>query len=208
MSSLEAFEEAHNMDETGSAMQDLFLNNEAQNIILGFPWKVESELSEKEKNILSNDDDDRDIQNLFDGVIPEVNNNDDDTSSESEDESPCPREANCKGISDEEIKNLRVKDLNKILRNIPCEEAAKIRKRRRNLKNRGYAYSCRLRKQREHEDLMNENILLKKRLEDGKFKLLKVWNEKEVYKKKYTQTKQAFAAYKHRLESSFVKPGR
>lgn len=196
------------MDETGSPMQELFLNNEAQNIILGYPWKVESELVEKEKNMLSNDEDDRDVQNLFDGIIPEVINNDDDTSSESGDESPCPREANCKEISDEEIQNLRVKDLNKILRNISCEEAAKIRKRRRNLKNRGYAFNCRLRKQREHEDLINENISLKKQLEDGKFKLLKVWNEKEGYKKKYAQTKHAFAAYKQRLESSFVKPGR
>ena len=183
------------MEENALGILDFFLTNEAQNILLGSPWKEESVLSE-------NDNDERDIQDLFDGTNPEVDNNDDDTSSESEAESLIPLEA--KEISDEEIKNLRLKELNKRLRNIPWEEAAKIRKRRRNLKNRGYALNCRQRKQREHEDLMNENTLLKKQLDDGKWKLLKVWNEKEAYKKKYVQTQRAFAAYKQKIEDSLL----
>lgn len=178
---------------------DLFFTNQAQNILLSSPWKEESVLPE-------NDNDERDIQDLFDGINPEEENNDDDTSSESEDESLTPQQV--KEISDEEIKNLRLKDLNKRLRNIPWEEAAKIRKRRRNLKNRGYALNCRLRKQREHEDLMNENTLLKRQLEDGRGKLLKVWNEKESYKKKYVQTQRAFAAYRQKLEGSLLIPCR
>lgn len=188
------------MEDNCPEICDLFLTNEAQNILLGSPWKEESVLSE-------NDNDERDIQDLFDGINPEEENNDDDTSSESEDESPN-RPQQAKEISDEEIKNLRLKELNKRLRNVPWEEAAKIRKRRRNLKNRGYALNCRLRKQREHEDLMNENTLLKKQLEDGKWKLLKVWNEKESYKKKYVQTQRAFAAYKQELEGSLLIPCR
>ena len=190
---------ADNMEDNCPEICDLFFTNEAQNILLGSPWKEESVPSE-------NDNDERDIQDLFDGINPEEENNDDDTSSESEDESLNPQQA--KKISDEEIKNLRLKELNKRLRNIPWEEAAKIRKRRRNLKNRGYALNCRLRKQREHEDLMNENTLLKKQLEDGKWKLLKVWNEKESYKKKYVQTQRAFAAYKQELEGSLLIPCR
>ena len=72
----------------------------------------------------------------------------------------------------------------------PRRPRAKIRKRRRNLKNREYSLSCRLRKQREHEDLINENTSLKKQLEDGKWKLIKVWKEKEAYKTKYLQLQQ------------------
>jgi len=196
------------MEENCTDLLDLILSNEAQNIFLGSPWDEESILSQNNK-IADDDDDDqseRDVQDLFDGVNPEVNNNDDDTTSESEGESVSPREA--KEISDEEIKNLRVKELNKLLRNIPSEEAAKIRKRRRNLKNRGYALSCRLRKQRQHEDLINENTLLKKQLEDGKWKLLKVWNEKEAYKKKYAKAKRVLAAHNQKMEDSLLTPCR
>jgi len=196
------------MEENCTDLLDLILSNEAQNIFLGSPWDEESILSQNNK-IADDDDDDqseRDVQDLFDGVNPEVNNNDDDTTSESEGESVSPREA--KEISDEKIKNLRVKELNKLLRNIPSEEAAKIRKRRRNLKNRGYALSCRLRKQRQHEDLINENTLLKKQLEDGKWKLLKVWNEKEAYKKKYAQAKRVLAAHNQKMEDSLLTPCR
>ena len=193
------------MEENCTGLLDLILSNEAQNIFLGSPWEEESILSQNDK-IAAADDDERDVQDLFDGVNPEVNNNDDDATSESECESVSPREA--KEISDEKIKNLRVKELNKLLRNIPSEEAAKIRKRRRNLKNRGYALSCRLRKQREYEDLINENILLKKQLEDGKWKFLKVWNEKEAYKKKYAKAKRVLAAHNQKMEDSLLTPCR
>ena len=193
------------MEENCTGLLDLILSNEAQNISLGFPWEEESILSQNDK-IAAADDDERYVQDLFDGVNPEVNNNDDDATSESEGESVSPREA--KEISDEKIKNLRVKELNKLLRNIPSEEAAKIRKRRRNLKNRGYALSCRLRKQREYEDLINENILLKKQLEDGKWKFLKVWNEKEAYKKKYAKAKRVLAAHNQKMGDSLLTPCR
>ena len=95
-------------------------------------------------------------------------------------------------LTDQEIANLPVQELNKLLRHLPWEEAARIRKRRRNLKNRGYSLSCRLRKQREHEDLIKENTSLKRKLEDGKWKLLKVWKEKEAYKSKYLQLQKCF----------------
>ena len=151
----------------------------------------------------------RAIEALFNGEAHPENNEDDDdddsTSSESESENGNFREAS-KEISDDKIKNLRVKELNELLRNIPCDKAAKIRRRRRNLKNRDYALTCRLRKQREHEDLMNENTSLKKQLEDGKWKLLKVLNEKEAYKRKYLQAQQAFTTYRQRMGASEVPP--
>ena len=190
------------MEENCTDLLDFFLTKETQNIpFIGSPWSGESVLPENDKYMV--DDDERDIQDLFDGVDPEVPNNDDGASSASEGESVGPREA--KQISDEEIRNLRVKELNNLLRNIPSEEAVKIRRRRRNLKNRGYALTSRLKKQREHEDLINENTLLKKQLEDGKWKLLKVWNEKEAYKKKYALAKRALAAH-NQMEGSLVTP--
>ena len=187
---------------------DEFFTEETQNLLFCSTWK-RSFYGDNANMAVG--DDAEDIQALFNGEVnPETENNDDDdddTSLESESEMwESPRKS--KEISDEEIKNLRVKELNKLLRNIPLDEAAKIRRRRRNLKNRGYALTCRQRKQQEHETLINENTSLKKELEEGKRKLLKVLNEKEAYKKKYLQAQQALNAYKRRMETSVMLPCR
>ena len=72
-----------------------------------------------------------------------------------------PSSRDVKELTDHEIANLPVQEVNKLLRTIPWEEARRLRKRRRTLKNRGYSLSCRLRKQREHNDVINENISFK-----------------------------------------------
>ena len=90
-------------------------------------------------------------------------------------------------ISDEEIKNLGVRELNKLLRDMQPEEAAIIRRRRRNLKNRDYALICRQRRLQLHEELINENKLLKRQLEDDREKLRKVVLERNTYKRKLLQ---------------------
>ena len=200
------------MDNDYTDMPNLFLTDEEQNVFIGSSWIEEPVLPDKDNNMAACDVQ-RDIQALFNGEAhPEVESNadddddDDDTASESESWCWSPPEA--KEISDYEIKSLGVKELNKLLRNIPSDEAAKIRRRRRNLKNRSYALTCRLRKQQEHEDLINENTLLKKQLEDGKWKLFKVLNEMEAYKRKYLQAQQAFTTYKQMMEASEVPPCR
>ena len=170
-------------------MFDLYLASETANTHFDSSWMEESVLSVSSNKMAEDQDDHDDIQDLFDGETHlEVDQEDDNTSSVSwGDESST---GNSKEITDEEITSLRVTELNKRLRNVPWDEAARIRKRRRNLKNRGYALTCRLRKQQEQEDLINENTSLKKQLEDGKWKLLKLWKEKELYKRKYLQLQQ------------------
>ena len=186
------------MEEDCSNILDLYLASGATNALFDSPWTEESVFTE-DNNKMADDQDDRDIQDLFDGETnPDVDQDDDNTSSELWGEEPSTRDA--KQITDEEIENLRVSELNKRLRKIPWDEAARIRKRRRNLKNRGYALTCRLRKQREQEDLINENTSLKKQLEDGKWKLLKIWKEKEIYKRKYLQLQQSIAVHKQGIE--------
>ena len=175
------------MEEDYSDMPDLLLASEATISIFDSPWSEEYCLSANMVDV----DEDHDIQDLFNGETNlEGDQDDDNRSVESWDGEPSAPDA--KEITDEEIANLPVQELNKLLRNVPWEEAARIRKRRRNLKNRGYSLSCRLRKQREHEDLINENTSLKKKLEDRKWKLLKVWKEKEAYKRKYLQLQKCF----------------
>ena len=190
------------MEDDCGAMLNLYLDSEETNALFDSSWTKESVLCGS-INKMADDQDDHDIQELFDGETnPEVDlvSEDDDSNMSS---GFWGEESSRRGeneITDEEIANLRVSELNKYLRKVPWNEAARIRKRRRNLKNRGYALTCRLRKQQEHEDLINENTSLKKQVEDGKLKLLKVWKEKEAYKRKYQQLQQTFALQKQGIQ--------
>ena len=186
------------MDEDCNNLLDLCLASETATTLFDSVWPEEYILSTVSK--MADDDYERDIQDLFDGVTRlEVDQDDDNASSVSWGEGPSSRDVN--EITDQEIANLPVQELNKLLRNVPWEEAARIRKRRRNLKNRGYSLSCRLRKQREHEDLIKENTSLKRKLKDGKWKLLKVWKEKEAYKSKYLHLQKCFTVRNQGLET-------
>jgi len=57
------------------------------------------------------------------------------------------------GISDEALLNLSVKDLNKLLKSLASEDRNKLKKRRRILKNRGYAANCRTKRMSQKEIL-------------------------------------------------------
>jgi len=146
------------------------------------PWSVDNLLFEE---VLTSGLDD-DITDLFNGEEKDDEGIDEDTISEPG--SPRRIEA----LSDEEIKNLRVQELNQLLRGLPQDEAAKIRRRRRNLKNRGYALTCRQRRLQLQEELLNENNFLKRQLEDNREKLDYVTKERNVYKRKFLQLQSAF----------------
>lgn len=146
--------------------------------IMDTPWSVENLLFEKV-------DSDDDIANLFNGGCKDEGFDEEDVISNP----GTPR--NIEEISDEEIKNLRVQELNKLLRGVPRDEAVKIRRKRRNLKNRGYALRCRMRRQQFQKDLFNENQVLKRQLEDDREKLRKVLKERNIYKGKLLQLQSA-----------------
>ena len=188
------------MDVDCTNMLDLYLANETTNTLFDSVWP-EGYVFSANNNKMTDDNDKRDIQDLFNGET-NLNGELDDGNRCLESWEGGASTPDVKGITDEEITNLPVQKLNKLLRNVPWEEAAKIRKRRRNLKNRRYSLSCRLRKQREQEDLINENNALKKKLEDGKMKIIKVWKEKEAYKRIYLQLQKGFAEHNQEVEIS------
>ena len=188
------------MDVDCTNMLDLYLANETTNTHFDSVWP-EGYVFSANNNKMTDENDKRDIQDLFNGET-NLNGELDDGNRCLESWEGGASTPDVKGITDEEITNLPVQKLNKLLRNVPWEEAAKIRKRRRNLKNRRYSLSCRLRKQREQEDQINENSALKKKLENGKMKLIKVWKEKETYKRKYLQLQKCFAEHNQGVEIS------
>lgn len=145
------------------------------------PWSVDNLLFEE---VLTSGLDD-DVTDLFNGEEKDEGIDEDTIS-----EPGSPRRI--EELSDEEIKNLRVQELNQLLRRLPQDEAAKIRRRRRNLKNRGYALTCRQRRLQLQEELLNENSFLKRQLEDNREKLDYVTKERNVYKRKFLQLQSAF----------------
>lgn len=68
-------------------------------------------------------------------------------------------------INDNELVDLSVKDLNVKLKNYPKDSAKKYKKRRRTLKNRGYAHSCRQKRLSEKSTLQFSNKDLEKQMQ-------------------------------------------
>ena len=79
-------------------------------------------------------------------------------------------------ISDEALLNLSVKDLNKLLKSLSSDDRNKLKKRRRILKNRGYAANCRTKRlsQKEILQLKKEQLEVDVRHKGHQNELLKL----------------------------------
>merc|ERR1712141_399527 len=101
-----------------------------------------------------------------------------------------PSKINC-GISDEELVTLSVRDLNRHLkiRGLTREENTLMKQRRRTLKNRGYAASCRIKRLEQKGDLEQEK---------GKeyYDLDKVKEDNDEMRKKIDRNREKFEALK------------
>ena len=132
------------------------------------------------------------VKNLFDGFECHDDFGDDETSDSGTESTISGVDKEL--ITDQEIETVSVQELNKLLRRLPGEDAKRIRRRRRNLKNRGYALTCRHRRQQREEDMMKENEMLKKLLEESNEELRKVSKEKQKFKEKFLRLLSAINA--------------
>lgn len=98
-------------------------------------------------------------------------------------------------LKDNDLRDLPVRELNKRLRNLPVCEIQKIRKRRRSLKNRGYALNCRLKRQKQKTSLEEQNTEISEELGHVKGELEKVRKERNIYKAKYEELQKIWDTY-------------
>lgn len=90
-------------------------------------------------------------------------------------------------ISDDDLVNLPIKELNKRFRSLSEAEVKNMRRRRRSLKNRGYATNCRQRRVALKENLETQNQRLRSQLCEMEEKLSSASKERDTFKSKYEQ---------------------
>jgi hypothetical protein len=91
---------------------------------------------------------------------------------------------NLKGLTEEQLVSLSARDLNRICRDMPEDLIKQLKKRRRTLKNRGYAYNSRIRRVTQKNSLEIERDDLKKQLDQLTERYSLLQKESEQWKKR------------------------
>lgn len=86
-------------------------------------------------------------------------------------------------ITDDELVMLTVRDLNRRLHGLPRDAVTKLKRKRRTLKNRGYAQNCRTKRLHQRDCLEKDNMGLMDQLNRLKAEVGKARRERDYYKR-------------------------
>lgn len=92
-----------------------------------------------------------------------------------------------RALSDKELEKMTTKQLNKYTRNIPKQQAQKLKKRRRAVKNRCYAVKCRRKSVQKRETIIEENQSLENEVSATRRDLKVILDERDYYRSKCVQ---------------------
>lgn len=86
-------------------------------------------------------------------------------------------------FTDRELVTVTVRELNRRVRGFSKEQIHRLKQKRRTLKNRGYAQSCRTKRLRQRMDLEHEQLALRSELSRLKYQLQRAQKERDRFKK-------------------------
>ena len=95
-------------------------------------------------------------------------------------------EINIKGLTEEQLVSLTARDLNRICREMPEDIVKQLKKRRRTLKNRGYAYNSRVRRVSQKTALETERDDLRTQIKKLTDRCMFLEKEADQWKRKAT----------------------
>ena len=86
-------------------------------------------------------------------------------------------------LQDQELKEISVKELNQRLKGLSKEAIKSIKKRRRTIKNRGYAHSCRIKRIEEKANLQQSKEDMEATIKSLQQRSTELVNERDHYKR-------------------------